>query len=99
MCLNNLEELSRERGEFTAARPLYEDALTEARFGGDPGNVALCLQNLALLLLQDGDLEGAGMRNLEALHIARELGLRALGVGIIETTGESSLRRELWRAD
>jgi tetratricopeptide (TPR) repeat protein len=84
MSLNNLAELSRERGDFTAARPLYEEALAEARIGGDQGNVALCLQNLALLLLQLGDSKAAGGCNLEALHIARELGLRALGAGVIE---------------
>jgi tetratricopeptide (TPR) repeat protein len=84
MSLNNLAELSRKRRDFTAARPLYEEALAEARSGGDQGNVALCLQNLALLRLQDGDPKGAARYNLEALHIVRDLGLRALGVGIIE---------------
>src|SRR4029453_19131712 len=38
----------------------------------------------ALLRLQDGDPEGAARCNLEALHIVRDLGLRALGVGVIE---------------
>jgi hypothetical protein len=44
MSLNNLAELARERGDFETARPLYEEALAEARLGGDQGNVALCLQ-------------------------------------------------------
>ena len=91
MCLNNLAEQSRERGDLKSARPLYEDALAEARLGGDPGNIALCLQNLAILLLQDGDPEGAGGFNLEALRIVRDLGLRALGVGVIEVAGGLAL--------
>ena len=95
MSLNNLAELARARGDFTAARPLYEEALAEARIGGDQGNVALCLQNLALLRLQDGDPQGAARYNLEALHIVRDLGLRALGVGVIESRrGSSPWRRE-----
>jgi non-specific serine/threonine protein kinase len=84
MSLNNLAELSRQRGDFKAARPLYEEALAEARVGGDRGNVALCLQNLGLLLLQVGDSEAARGYNLEALYIVRDLGLRALGVGVID---------------
>jgi len=91
MTLNNLAEQARARGDLKAARPLYEDALAEARLGGDPGNVALCLQNLAILLLQDGDPEGAGGFNLEALRIVRDLGLRALGVGVIEVAGGLAL--------
>ena len=91
MCLNNLAEMSRERGDFKAARPLYEEALAEARIGGDPGNVALCLQNLAILLLQNGDPEEARAPILEALRIVRDLGLRALGVGVIEVTGGIAL--------
>jgi len=91
MCLNNLAEQSRERGDLKSARPLYEDALAEARAGGDPGNIALCLQNLAILLLQDGNPEGAGVFNLEALRIVRDLGLRALGVGVIEVAGGLAL--------
>jgi len=91
MCLNNLAEQARERGDLKSARPLYEDALAEARAGGDPGNIALCLQNLAILLLQDGNPEGAGVFNLEALRIVRDLGLRALGVGVIEVAGGLAL--------
>jgi non-specific serine/threonine protein kinase len=91
MCLNNLAEQSRERGDLKSARPQYEDALAEARLGGDPGNIALCLQNLAILLLQDGDPEGAGGFNLEALRIVRDLGLRALGVGVVEVAGGLAL--------
>ena len=91
MCLNNLAEQCRERGDLKSARPLYEDALAEARLGGDPGNIALCLQNLAILLLQDGDAEGSRGFNLEALRIVRDLGLRALGVGVIEVAGGLAL--------
>ena len=92
MSLNNLAELLRERDDLTAARPLYEQALAEARIGGDRGNVALCLHNLALLRLQNGDTEGAASCNLEALHIVRDLGLRALGVGVIEITAGVAAR-------
>jgi hypothetical protein len=53
--------------------------------------VALCLQNLAILLLQDGDPQGARGPNLEALRIVHDLGLRALGVGVIEVAGGLAL--------
>jgi tetratricopeptide (TPR) repeat protein len=84
MCLNNLAEMARERGDVGTARPLYEEALSAARIGEDPGNVALCLQNLAILLLQNGHHNEAREPNLEALRIVRDIGLRALGVGVIE---------------
>ena len=91
MCLNNLAEMARERGDIGVARPLYEQALADARIGGDPGNVALCLQNLAILLLQNGHHQEAREPNLEALRIVRDIGLRALGVGVIEVAAGIAL--------
>ena len=91
MCLNNLAEMYRVRGDFSASRALYEEALAEARVGGDPGNVALCLHNLAILLLQHEDPEGAREPILEAAHIVRNIGLRALGVGVIEVAAGLAL--------
>ena len=94
MCLNNLAEMYRVRGDVNASRALYEEALAEARRGGDPGNVALCLHNLAILLLQNEDAAGAHERILEAAQIVRDLGLRALGVGVIEVAGGLALASE-----
>jgi non-specific serine/threonine protein kinase len=91
MCLNNLAEMARERGDVAVARPLYEEALAAARVGEDPGNVALCLQNLAILLLQNGHYQEAREPNLEALRIVRDIGLRALGVGVIEVAAGIAL--------
>jgi tetratricopeptide (TPR) repeat protein len=50
--LNNLAGLLRDQGDFVAARPLYERALTihEGACGPDNPNTALSLANLASLL-------------------------------------------------
>jgi tetratricopeptide (TPR) repeat protein len=51
----------RDRGDSTAARPLYERALAiyKRALGPDHPNTAMVLANLASLLQAQGDLAGA----------------------------------------
>jgi tetratricopeptide (TPR) repeat protein len=72
--LNNLDELYRTQGQYTAAEPLYMRALAihEKAFGSRHPDVATCLQNYAALLWQT---------NREAE--AAEMGARARAIRVM----------------
>jgi tetratricopeptide (TPR) repeat protein len=63
--LNRVGAYSRERAEYSEAKPLLERALAlaEKRLGPDRPDTALSLRNLAEVLREQGDLTGA-----QALH-------------------------------
>ncbi|HVK03448.1 MAG TPA: tetratricopeptide repeat protein, partial [Armatimonadaceae bacterium] len=67
--------LARLQGDTAAARPLLEEALAGMRSAaGTPLNVAMCLQNLAIVAQDEGDYAAARAGYEEALALRRAAG-------------------------
>src|SRR4029077_17612270 len=62
--------------DFPTAPPLYEEALPLARRLGEKRVSATITQALALVVFEDGDLDGARKLAEEGLRIDKELGNR-----------------------
>src|SRR5438045_2261738 len=66
--------LACEQGDYTAARPLYEQSLAIRRELGDKGDIAGSLNNLGIVAYAQGDYASARPLYGESLAIRRELG-------------------------
>jgi tetratricopeptide (TPR) repeat protein len=97
--LNALAQLHRTNNELDLAEPLYEQFLALARDLKDREIVAIGLLNLAMVEIGRGaDSRVPGMM-AEVHSIAREIGSKAAGQGLIDVAaGLASLRRQWERA-
>jgi Tetratricopeptide repeat len=89
--LNNLGETARLRGDYGAARKLYEEAL---QMGEDvsPHLTSTILGNLGMVALFQGDQATARRRFGESLPISLKLGHRTGIAGALEGLGELAMR-------
>ena len=61
------------RGEYAAARGLFQESLESYRELGEPRGVAWSLENLGHVALKEGDLRAAGSLYAEGLRLRRDL--------------------------
>jgi tetratricopeptide (TPR) repeat protein len=64
-------------GRLPEARKMFEEALVNFRDIGRKDATAVTLNNIAIVLRQQGDFEGSMARYEESLAIAREIGMKA----------------------
>ena len=93
--LNALAQLHRTNNELDLAEPLYEQFLALARDLRDREIVAIGLLNLAMVEIGRGVESRARDMLVEVHSIAREIGSKAAGQGLIDVAaGLASLRQQ-----
>jgi len=75
------------QGDFAAARPRIDEAVTEARAAGDWPTILLALERSGLMAAAAGDLEASERALNAALDLAREHGDQASEASILHQLG------------
>jgi predicted ATPase/Tfp pilus assembly protein PilF len=92
--VNAAARIAQNRGEYTSAHALADDALKLSRASGDKREMAVALNTLAILHGDQGDLAGAKSLFEESLRIRRELGdIGALAI-TLNNLGILALRQD-----
>jgi len=82
--LNNLGLVARGRGEYAAARVLFDEGLAINRSLGDRPGIANILSNLGMVVQWQGDYPAARALHEESLIIRRDLGdRRGIAISLI----------------
>jgi len=77
-CLNNMGEMSRDEGDYSAAARYYEQSLAVRRQSGHRRGVAITLFNLGEVAAARNDLAAAVRYHQEGLAVAEEIGHKTL---------------------